>query len=187
VSRSSSNDEDLNSSNSDTRKFEDEHGIKSIPLRHKTRDKLIIKVQDSGIGIKRQDQLKLFRLFGKLQNTKGMNTQGIGLGLVISDNIVNQFGGKIGVKSKYKQGSTFMFSVLLGREEDYKDKQNRDVALKPGSNSYGIQTSSEQPINRSMGSVERIHSIAITSMSFSKKTKSYSNEVDNSSKDLDLG
>ena len=61
-----------------------------------------------------------------------MNTQGIGLGLVISDNIVNQFGGKIGVKSRYKKGSTFMFSVLLGRDEDYQDKLNRDVALKPG-------------------------------------------------------
>ena len=48
----------------------------------------MIKVQDSGVGIKRHDRIKLFRLFGKLQNTKGMNTQGIGLGLVISDNIV---------------------------------------------------------------------------------------------------
>jgi signal transduction histidine kinase len=46
--------------------FEKDHGIKSIPKRHPTRDKLVIKVQDSGIGIKRQDRIKLFRLFGKL-------------------------------------------------------------------------------------------------------------------------
>ncbi len=51
-----------------------------------------------------------------------MNTQGIGLGLVISDNIVEQFNGKIGVKSRYNHGSTFMFSVLLGKDEDYFDK-----------------------------------------------------------------
>jgi signal transduction histidine kinase len=74
--------------NSEERAFEREHGIKSIPKRHPTRDKLVVKVQDSGIGIKREDRIKLFRLFGKLQNTRGMNTQGIGLGLVISDNIV---------------------------------------------------------------------------------------------------
>jgi signal transduction histidine kinase len=62
-----------------------------------------------------------------------MNTQGIGLGLVISDNIVNQFGGKIGVKSRYKKGATFMFSVLLGRDDYYQDIQKRDVSLKSDS------------------------------------------------------
>jgi signal transduction histidine kinase len=38
------------------------------------RDKLIIEVQDTGLGIKKKERLKLFRLFGKLQNTKGNNT-----------------------------------------------------------------------------------------------------------------
>ena len=76
-------------------------------------DKLVISVQDTGIGIKNKDRIKLFKLFGKLQNTKGMNTQGIGLGLVISENIVNQFQGKIGVKSKYGSGTTFAFSFNL--------------------------------------------------------------------------
>ena len=42
-----------------------------------------------------------------------MNTQGIGLGLVISENIVNQFQGKIGVVSKYGVGTTFAFSMKL--------------------------------------------------------------------------
>jgi hypothetical protein len=53
VSRSSVDEDEQSSSNSETRNFEDEHGIKSIPLRHKTRNKLIIKVKDSGIGIKK--------------------------------------------------------------------------------------------------------------------------------------
>jgi signal transduction histidine kinase len=51
-----------------------EHGIKEIEMRHSKRDKLIIKVKDSGIGIKNKDRIKLFKLFGKLQNTKGMNS-----------------------------------------------------------------------------------------------------------------
>lgn len=109
--------------------FENEHGIKEIEKRHATRDKLVIKVKDSGVGIKPKDRIKLFKLFGKLQNTKGMNTQGIGLGLVISDNIVTQFEGQIGVKSKYGRGSIFSFSVLLGKDENYKDKLKRDVEI----------------------------------------------------------
>ena len=50
-----------------------------------------------------------------------MNTQGIGLGLVISENIVKSFSGRIGVKSKYKTGSMFTFSITLGRDVDFQD------------------------------------------------------------------
>jgi len=60
-----------------------------------------------------------------------MNTQGIGLGLVISDNIVTQFEGQIGVKSKFGRGSTFMFSVLLGRDDNYVDKSKKDDKMVP--------------------------------------------------------
>ena len=49
---------------------------------------LKIDVIDSGIGISEKDQGKLFRLFGFVQDTKQMNTSGIGLGLVISDQLV---------------------------------------------------------------------------------------------------
>jgi len=45
-----------------------------------------------------------------------MNTQGIGLGLVISENIVKSFGGGIGIKSKYGNGTKFAFSILLDKE-----------------------------------------------------------------------
>jgi signal transduction histidine kinase len=50
-----------------------------------------------------------------------MNTQGIGLGLVISENIINQFGGEICLKTKYKKGSKFFFSFILGKNDDYID------------------------------------------------------------------
>ena len=68
---------------------------------------------DTGVGIKKQARRKLFQLFGSLQNTKQMNTKGIGLGLVISENIVKAFDGKIGVKSRYGRGAKFAFSILL--------------------------------------------------------------------------
>ena len=74
---------------------------------------------DSGVGIAKDDRRKLFKLFGKVTNTKGMNTQGIGLGLVISENIVKCFDGQIGVRSRYGKGSHFAFSIVL---DDYGDK-----------------------------------------------------------------
>lgn len=75
---------------------------------------------DSGIGIKQEDKIKLFKLFGCLQNTRQMNTQGIGLGLVISDNIVKAFGGQIGVRSTFGKGSKFAFSILLKESPEEK-------------------------------------------------------------------
>ena len=42
-----------------------------------------IEIKDTGIGIKPEDQTKLFKLFGFLDTTKELNTKGIGLGLHI--------------------------------------------------------------------------------------------------------
>ena len=48
-----------------------------------------VQVVDTGIGIKDEDQKKLFKLFGFIDSTKELNTSGIGLGLHISKQIVN--------------------------------------------------------------------------------------------------
>ena len=58
-----------------------------------------------------------------------MNTQGIGLGLVISENIVKSFDGRIGVKSKYGKGSMFTYSIVLGKDDDYEDKMQQEMVL----------------------------------------------------------
>jgi signal transduction histidine kinase len=54
-----------------------------------------ISVEDSGIGMKEEDLQKLFRFFGMLSSSKGINRGGMGLGLTISKLIVKQFGGDI--------------------------------------------------------------------------------------------
>ena len=69
---------------------------------------------DSGIGIKKKDQSKLFQLFGSIKNEKKrININGIGLGLAISKLIVQKFGGSIDFVSEYKQGSTFFYTFKL--------------------------------------------------------------------------
>ena len=47
-----------------------------------------VSVVDTGVGITKEDQKKLFKLFGYLDSTKELNTKGIGLGLYISKQIV---------------------------------------------------------------------------------------------------
>ena len=70
-------------------------------------------VEDTGIGIKEEDQSKLFNLFGFLDSSKELNLGGIGLGLHISSMIVTQFNGDIICKSKYGEGSKFIFLISL--------------------------------------------------------------------------
>jgi signal transduction histidine kinase len=76
-----------------------------------------ISVIDTGVGIEQKDQDKLFKLFGFIQGTQQMNTKGIGLGLVISDQIVSQFNGDITFQSKVGEGSNFTFKFQLCNED----------------------------------------------------------------------
>ena len=48
---------------------------------------------------------------------------------MISENIVKAFNGRIGVKSKYKKGTKFAFSIILGKEEDFVDTMNDALVL----------------------------------------------------------
>ena len=76
-----------------------------------------ISVKDTGIGIAKKDQKKLFKLFGFVQDSKQMNTKGIGLGLVISEQIVTQFSGSMSFESELDVGSTFTYRFKLDDED----------------------------------------------------------------------
>lgn len=58
-----------------------------------------MSVQDSGIGIKENDKKKLFQLFGFVKDTQQLNKNGVGLGLVISEQIVSKYNGEISFNS----------------------------------------------------------------------------------------
>ena len=69
-------------------------------------------VKDTGVGIKKEDQDKLFNLFGKLNNNSQMNPNGVGLGLTICKKLSQLLGGDIILKSVPGKGSIFKFTVL---------------------------------------------------------------------------
>ena len=64
-------------------------------------------VNDTGIGIKEEDQKKLFRDFERLDQEKNRNIEGTGLGLAITNMLLNLMGGTISLHSVYGEGSTF--------------------------------------------------------------------------------
>lgn len=73
-----------------------------------------ISVSDTGLGIKEEDLSKLFKEFSKITDSKNssLNSNGIGLGLVISNKLAHQLSdckGGIMVKSEFGKGSTFSF------------------------------------------------------------------------------
>ena len=69
--------------------------------------RLIIKVRDTGIGIREEDKDKLFNRFERLDSKKNKNIEGTGLGLAITAKLVSLMGGTIDCTSTYGAGSEF--------------------------------------------------------------------------------
>lgn len=78
---------------------------------------LMIKVTDTGIGIKREDISKLFINFQQVDTKKNREIEGTGLGLSITKNLVDLMNGTITVDSEYGKGSVFTV-VLQQKIED---------------------------------------------------------------------
>ena len=81
------------------------------------------KVSDNGIGIKAEDLERIFESFVQAGSNL-MRSQGTGLGLPISRNIVKLMGGTLNVKSKINEGSEFSFSIplLFGKPMELKSE-----------------------------------------------------------------
>ena len=68
---------------------------------------LHVCVEDTGIGIKKEDMEKLFQSFQQLDSKRNRNIEGTGLGLAISKNLLTLMNGSIWVESEYEKGSRF--------------------------------------------------------------------------------
>ncbi|MBC7947294.1 MAG: PAS domain-containing sensor histidine kinase [Chitinophagaceae bacterium] len=72
----------------------------------------IISVIDSGIGMSRADQKKIFERFYRVEDKKFL-TPGLGMGLYISSEIIKEHQGELIVKSQLHEGSVFSFTLPL--------------------------------------------------------------------------
>ena len=76
---------------------------------------LHVMVADTGPGINAADVPRLFEPFTRIENT-ARNTDGTGLGLMLSKRLVELHGGRIWVESREAQGSTFHFTLPVVRQ-----------------------------------------------------------------------
>jgi len=73
----------------------------------KNEDTALVKIKDTGIGIPKEEQEKIFKRFYRVDKSRSRETGGVGLGLSIAEWIVHAHHGKIGVESELNKGSIF--------------------------------------------------------------------------------
>ena len=74
-------------------------------------DEVILTVSDTGIGIPKADQPRIFERFYRVDVARSREAGGTGLGLAIAKHLVDVHGGRLWVESEVSQGSQFHFSV----------------------------------------------------------------------------
>ena len=77
----------------------------------KNQIRLKVYVEDTGNGISKEDQEKLFHPFSQVDLRKNRKVVGTGLGLAISAKIIDLMNGHYSVESEYGKGSTFYFDI----------------------------------------------------------------------------
>lgn len=85
-------------------------GKVSISLERDEKE-IEVQVQDTGVGIPQEQQEKVFTKFFRGANIIKIETEGTGLGLFISKNIIEAHGGRIWFESEEGKGSTFYFTI----------------------------------------------------------------------------
>jgi signal transduction histidine kinase len=94
-------------------KFTPQNG--KININASRADKIIqIDVKDSGFGIPQDAQESIFEEFFRVDNTINQEVKGTGLGLTLVKHIIEAHQGRIWVKSKVGEGSTFSFTLKAG-------------------------------------------------------------------------
>ncbi len=104
-------------------KFTPKDGTITIEAKlSEEKDKIVVAVSDTGIGIPEDDLSKIFGKFQQAKNRSVGDKSGTGLGLTIAQELVGLHGGKINAQSKEGQGTTFTFTLSLNLVEESSSK-----------------------------------------------------------------
>eukprot|EP00347_Sterkiella_histriomuscorum_P023190 403335608 len=123
--------------------------IKVRVLVNEQNSKLLIQVEDTGVGICKEDQDKLFNAYVKIKNNRNLNKDGCGLGLTICKKLAEALGGKIKMQSEIGQGSTFTLKLPI------QHSQSQDIRSQAYLNLYHQTITQEDISNEILREVQQ--------------------------------
>jgi len=83
----------------------------------KNESAVLVKIKDTGIGISKEEQEKIFKRFYRVDKSRSRETGGVGLGLSIADWIAKAHHGRIEVQSEMNKGSIFTVHLPLHKTQ----------------------------------------------------------------------
>ena len=115
--------------------FEGKIGISLRQDRHSA----VLRIQDTGTGIAKEEMPRLFERFHRIENARGRTIEGTGIGLALVHELVKLHGGSITAQSVLNEGTTFIVSIPLGSDHlppDQVGDSERALSLEFGASPY---------------------------------------------------
>lgn len=113
-----------------------------------TRHFIRFQVRDNGVGIAKEDQVKIFEKFVQIERKEG-DYQGTGLGLSIVQKLIELFGSKIELESKINVGTTFSFTIGFETDENKRNEIINNIVVDLSNNyNYKILVVEDNKINQ---------------------------------------
>jgi diguanylate cyclase (GGDEF)-like protein len=117
-------------------KFTKERGMVVLTIREEGSDektaRLFFSVRDTGVGIRKEDQKRVFRSFEQTKSAARSGQNGTGLGLSISSRLVKLMGSEIKLESEPGTGSTFSFTLSVPLGEPHKEDEEEEKVFFDG-------------------------------------------------------